>query len=355
MNAELFRVKLSADFCDADGRPLFPDLGLSLLDAVPGISYEFLREYRGEYDAEQLTNCDVLISLKPKVTAHSLEKASRLCAIGRCGVGYDNVDLDACTRNGIAVFITPGGVVRPVAEAIVLFMLALSHNLVMKDRLVRQGQWAQSTQRLGREPRGRVVGTIGLGNIAAEALRLLRAFDVARFLAFDPFTSKERAVQLGAELVSLEALLRESDYVLVNCPLTAQTRGLLGHKQFALMKSDAVVINTARGPIIDEAALVHALRTGLIRGAALDVFEQEPLSADSPLTSMDNVILSSHSIAWTEELFRDMGRIDCEGALAVFRGEAPQHVVNPQILQHPAFLAKLERYKTAAAAAGGIR
>jgi phosphoglycerate dehydrogenase-like enzyme len=253
------------------------------------------------------------------------------------------------------VFITPAGVVRPVAEAIVLFVLALSHNLIAKDRMVRRGEWAESTQRLGREPRQRVVGTIGLGNIAGEAIRLLKAFDVDRFLAFDPFTSSERALQLGVELVSLEALLRQSDYVLVSCPLTAQTRGLLGEPEFALMKSEAVVINTARGPIIQEAALIHALQSGQIRGAALDVFEREPLSADSPLAAMENVILSSHSIAWTEELFRDMGRIDCEGALAIYRGEVPQHVVNPQVVAQPEFLRKLQRYKTALATRGASR
>ena len=219
-SAHSFRVAFSADFCDQQGKLIFPDLGLSLLDAVPAISYEFLRENRPEYAAEQLENCDVLISLNPRVTAQSLQKASRLCAIGRCGVGYDNVDLEACTENGTAVYITPGGVIRPVGESIVLLMLALSHNLIAKDRMVRQGQWTQSTRRLGREPRQRVVGTIGLGNIAAEAIRLLKVFDVAQFLAFDPYASGERASQLGVELVSLEELLRESDYVLVNCPLT---------------------------------------------------------------------------------------------------------------------------------------
>jgi len=342
-----FRVGFSADFCDHQGNPIFPDLGLSLLDAVPVIAHHFLPEYRAEYAPDQLVDYDVLISLKPRVTAVSLQKASRLCAIGRCGVGYDNVDLDACTAKGIAVFITPGGVIRPVAESIVLLMLALSHNLLVKDRLVRQGQWAQSTVRLGREPRQRVVGTIGLGNIAAEAIRLLKSFDVARFLAFDPYASAARAAETGVELVSLEELLRNSDYVLVNCPLTTETRGLLGEAQFALMKPEAVIINTARGPIVQQAALIEALRSGHIRGAALDVFEQEPLSADSPLTKMENVILTSHSIAWTEELFRDMGRIDCEGALAVCRGEAPRHIVNPQVLPHPDFLEKLARYKAA--------
>jgi phosphoglycerate dehydrogenase-like enzyme len=340
-----FQVTLSADFHDESGRSIFTDIGLSLLDGVPGLSYNFLSEYCPEYTADQLRDCDVLISLKPKVTAASLANTSRLCAIGRCGVGYDNVDLDACTEKDIAVYITPAGVIRPVAESIVLFVLALSHNLLFKDRLVRHGRWAESVRNLGKEPRQRVVGTIGLGNIAAEAIRLLRIFDVDRFLAFDPYVSVERAAEVGAKLVSLEALLTDSDYVLVNCPLTPKTRGLLGRAQLALMKPHAVLINTARGPIVDESALIEALTGKRIRGAALDVFEQEPLDPKSPLVSMDNVILTSHSIAWTEELFRDMGRIDCEGALSVFRGEAPANIVNPQVLRRPGFLNKLERCK----------
>jgi phosphoglycerate dehydrogenase-like enzyme len=345
-----FRVGFSADFCDQQGQPVFPDIGLSLLGGIPRIRHEFVREYRDTYSADQVSDYDVLISLKPRVTAQSLVGVSRLCAIGRCGVGYDNVDLGACTEHGIAVFITPGGVIRPVAESIVLSVLALSHNLLRKDRLVRQGLWTESTRLLGREPRQRVVGTIGLGNIASEAIRLLGVFDVARFVAFDPYAPAERATQLGVEIVSLEELLRVSDYVLVNCPLTPQTRGLLGKPQFALMKPDAVLINTARGAIVDESALIEALENGKIGGAALDVFEKEPLSPGSPLAAMENVILTSHSIAWTEELFRDMGRIDCEGALAIYRGEAPQHVVNPEVLNSPAFTQKLAKYKAAFAA-----
>jgi phosphoglycerate dehydrogenase-like enzyme len=330
-----FRVGFSADFRDPQGQLAFPDIGLSLLEGISGLSHDFVQEYRAEYAPGQLSQYDVLITLKPKITAQSLVGVSRLCAIGRCGVGYDNVDLEACTQQGIAVYITPAGVVRPVAEAIVLFVLALSHHLVSKDRQVRQGLWAESTRLLGREPRQRIVGTIGLGNIASEAVRLLRVLDVGKFLAFDPYASPQRAAELGVEMVSLEELLRNSDYVLVNCPLTPQTRGLLNKPQFALMKS----------------ALIDALQNGRIAGAALDVFEKEPLSASSPLVAMENVILTSHSIAWTEELFRDMGRIDCQGALAIYRGEVPEHVVNPQVLTSPAFLKKLSNYKTAVHAA----
>jgi phosphoglycerate dehydrogenase-like enzyme len=232
-----------------------------------------------------------------------------------------------------------------VAESILLFVLALSRNVLSKDKQVRRGQWAESKLRLGREPRSRVVGTIGLGSIACEAVRLLRPLGVRRFLAFDPFVSAARTAHLDVDVVSLEELLRESDYVLVNCPLTPETRGLLGKAQFALMKPDAVLINTARGPIVNEAALIEALETNRIAGAALDVFEQEPLSSTSSLVAMENVILTSHSIAWTEELFRDMGRIDCEGPVAIYRGEIPNHVVNARVFDNPRFIEKLSGFK----------
>ena len=336
-----FRVGFSADFLN-QGRLAFPDIGLSLLENRPGLDVEFIPDYKPVYSPDQLSGYDVVISLKPRVTAESLEGVTRLCAIGRCGVGYDNIDLPACTERDIAVYITPQGVVKPMAESIVVLLLAVSHRLAEKDRMVRAGKWVESTLRLGQEPRDRVIGTIGFGNIAREALRLLAHFAPARMLAFDPFVKPETFAEHGVESAALDAVLSESDYVLVNCPLTPQTRQLIGARELALMKPGAYLINTARGPIIDEAALVAVLQAGRIAGAALDVFEKEPLPEDSPLLTLDNVLLTSHSIGWTFELFRDMGRLDCEGALAVARGEAPANVVNPEVLTRPGFLRKLE-------------
>jgi phosphoglycerate dehydrogenase-like enzyme len=348
-SSDSFRVGISADFLDERGSLIFPDIGLSLLEGVPGLSYEFVREYRPAYVPEQLDDFDVVISLKPRVMADSLKGVHRLCAIGRCGVGYDNVDLVACTERDIAVYITPTAVMRPVAESVILFLLALSHNLVLKDRFVRQGRWAESTRVLGREPRDRVVGTIGLGNIASETIRLLRPFGIARFLAFDPYAPAARAAELNVQMADLNTVLRESDFVVVNCALTPETRGLIGARELAQMKTDAVIVNTSRGPIIQQQALIEALESGRIGGAALDVFEREPLEIDSRLMSMDNVILTSHSIAWTVELFRDMGRMDCEGALAVARGEAPLHVVNRDVLDRHGFQKKLAAYRNSRA------
>ena len=269
-----FRIAFSADFCDEQGRPVFPDIGLPLLDKVPRISHEFLRGYQPEYPPGQLADYDVVISLKPKVTARISARGFPALCYRPLRRGLRQRRSGCLHRAWNRCVHHPCRCGAPVAESIVLFVLALSHNLMFKDRQVRRGLWAESTRRLGREPRQRVVGTIGMGNIATEAIRLLRSFDVGRFLAFDPYISAERATQLGVELVSLEELLHASDYVLVNCPLTPQTRGLIGKPQFALMKTDAVLINTARGPIVDEEALTDALQDSKIGGAALDVFEQ---------------------------------------------------------------------------------
>jgi len=341
---KFFRVGFSADFLDEQRQLIFPDIGLSLLDSEPDISYEFLSDYRDVYVPEQIASYDVIITMGPSLDASSLQEIERLCAIGRCGVGYDNVDLLACTENDIAVYITPGGVIRPMAESIVLLVLSLSHNLVIKDRMVREGRWVASRRKLGRGPRDRTIGTIGLGNIACEAIRLLRNFGVGQFLAFDPYVADAKARELGVELVSLDGLLQRSDYVLVNCPLKPDTRHLIGERELGLMKSDAVLINTARGPIIDQVALIDALKSRAIAGAALDVFEKEPLESDSPLLKLENVILTSHSVGWTEELFRDMGRIDCEGVVALSKGNPPASVVNEKVLKRPGFLKKLEHY-----------
>jgi phosphoglycerate dehydrogenase-like enzyme len=345
MLAPPFVVGYSADFLGASGQPVFPDLGIEALRNQESLEHRFLDEYLPEYASRQLQGLDVLISLKPRVTSASLEANERLTAIGRCGVGYDNVDLAACTERDVAVYITPAAVIRPMAESAVLLVLALSHNLVRKDRLVRQGKWAESTRPLGREPRGRVIGSVGYGGIARETLRLLKMFEPARMLACDPAVGPETASAAGVELVSFEDVLRQSDYVLISCPLTPETRNLIGEKELRLMKPDAVLINAARGPIVNEPALVEALRKGWIRAAALDVFAQEPLPAGSPLLELDNVILTSHSVGWTEELFRDMGREDCAGALAVFHGETPPAVVNRDVLARPGYLRKLAAYR----------
>jgi phosphoglycerate dehydrogenase-like enzyme len=188
------------------------------------------------------------------------------------------------------------------------------------------------------------VGVVGLGNIGGELLKLLAPFEM-RCLASDPLITPMQAAAQGAELVDLGTLLRQSDFVCLNCPLTAQTRGLIGAAELGLMKPTAFLVNTARGPVVDQAALVDALRRRQIRGAALDVFETEPLPQADALLSLDNVILTPHAICFTDEVAAGNGRGAIDAVLAIAAGGLPEHMVNGDVIERPGFKAKLSRYR----------
>src|SRR5262245_17791728 len=221
-----FKVGLTRDFLKADGSIAFGDIGLGLLDAVPGVEREFLPEDTKELRPDQVRGFDALLVLAPRVTGATLEGADRLAVIARFGVGYDNIDVPACTRHGVALTITPDGVRRPVAVSAMTLLLALSHKLLIKDRLTREGRWAEKLDHMGQGVTGRVLGMVGLGNIGREVVRLARAFDM-RCLAFDPYLAAADAAASGVEPVALEALLRQSDFVCVCCALTPETRHLI--------------------------------------------------------------------------------------------------------------------------------
>ena len=340
----MFSVGLTHDFLAPDGRQVFDDIGLAVLEGDSRIRWEFLPPAETELAPEQVRGYDALIVLAPRVTARSLREANGLALIARFGVGYDSVDVDQCTAQGIALTITPDGVRRPMATSILLFVLALSHQLPQKDRLVRDQRWGDKASHVGTGLTGRTLGSLGLGNIAQETFRLVAPLEM-RPLACDPYVSPARAAALGIPLVDLPTLLRESDFVCLNVPLSGETYHLIGATELQLMKPTAYLINTARGPIVDEAALVDALRRGGLRGAALDTFEQEPTAPDNPLLAMDNVILAPHAIGWTDELFRNIGRSACRNVARLAHGELPEHVVNRDVLTQPAFRRKVARWR----------
>jgi D-3-phosphoglycerate dehydrogenase len=232
---------------------------------------------------------------------------------------------------------------RPVATAVLTLLLALTHKLLIKDRLTRAGRWADKLDHMGQGVTGRTLGIIGLGNIGRDIITLARPFEL-RFLAFDPYLSAEQAAAAGAELVDLETLLRRSDYVSVNCALTAETHHLLDAERLALMQPTAYLINTARGPIVDQRALYDALTSGRIAGAGLDVFEADPVDPADPILTLDNVIVSPHAICWTDECFLGNGRSACESILAVAAGRIPRYVVNRDVLDSPDVREKLAAY-----------
>jgi phosphoglycerate dehydrogenase-like enzyme len=340
-----FPIVLTADFYDAQGKTKYRDIGTSVFAGHPHITHKPFTQHRPEIGADQIGDAAGVIVLTPRVSAASLANASNLLAVGRFGVGYDGVDVKACTSADVVAYITAGAVDRSVAEATIGWVLALTHNMRAKDKLVRAGQWDERSKYMGSEIRDHTLGVVGLGGIGRTVVELLRGFGMKQPIAFDPFPNKEAADKLGVRLVSLDELMREADYVSLHCPLTEQTRNLIGAKQLALMKPTAYLINTARGGIVNEDALYDALKTGKIAGAALDCFEVEPVTKPSRFGEFENVLLAPHCIAWTDELFRDIGRAVCQGMVDLSVGKRPRGVVNPQVFDRPGFQKKWERLK----------
>jgi phosphoglycerate dehydrogenase-like enzyme len=338
-----FRVALSGDFRKADGSPTYPDFDLAPLRAAPGVEVAFL-EAASPLRGDQLEDFDALILLAHRFQAESAPRSGRLAVVARFGVGYDTVDVDACTKAGVALVITPDGVRRPVAVSIITLMLALTGKLMVKDKLAREAAsgFAKRSEHMGVGLVGRTLGSLGIGNIGAEAFRMAKPFDM-RFIACDPFADKAVAAELGIELVGLDDVFRQADIVAVNCPLTPQTHHLVNAERLALMKPTAYLINTARGPIVDQKALTRVLQDRAIAGAGLDVLEQEPPDPDDPILKLDNVILSPHALCWTDQCFAGNGAADVKAVLDVQHGRTPRGVVNRAVLETQAWKSRLDR------------
>ncbi len=342
-NSRSFRIALTADFYDSAGEPKFADLGLGLFDGNDGIQVTKFGEHRPEITSDQLADCAGVIVLTPRVTAASLTQSDDLLAIGRFGVGYDSVDVDACTKNDVLAMITTGAVDRPVAEATIGWMLALTHHMLTKDRLVRTGQWDDRTRYMGCELRDRTLGVIGLGGIGRTLVSLLQGFGMRQPIAFDPGVSADAFKELGVRCVSLDELLTTADFISIHCPLNEKTRGLIGAAEIARMRPAAYLLNTARGGIVNEDALFDALSNHRIAGAALDCFEVEPVTQPHRFGRLENVILAPHSIAWTAELFRDIGRTACQSMLDLSNGQRPVGVLNSELFGRESFRTKWSR------------
>ena len=340
----IFRVGITPDFyLEAKGR--FEAAVEARLTSVSGLEYGPMSPQPGKVATpEAMNEFDALFSLGLKITRESLTGVDRLAVVARWGVGYDMIDVPALTDAGIALAITPNAVKVPVAEAIFTFIFALSKDLLQQDATVRAGKWRGSLRRVGLGIQGKVLGSVGCGNIARQMFRQAQSLGFGKFIACDPYADPSAAKSLGVELVSLEQVMRESDYVTINTLLNDSTRGLIGASQLALMKPTAFLINTARGPIVDQQALTTVLQDKRIAGAGLDVFEQEPIDPNDPLLALDNVILSPHGLAWTEEIVRDNGLEACDNILSVVRGMPPGGLVNREVMDNPKFRAKLERY-----------
>ena len=340
-----FIVALTADFFGADGRLQFRDVGLSTLESQPGIATVPIRDFQSKVEPEQIQGVQAVILMDVGIDSHSVSESKDLLALARFGVGYDDIDVQACTDADVAFFTAIGGVDRSMAEAVVGWMIALGHHFRMKDLLVRRGDWNQAPRYVGLELRERVFGSVGLGGIARATVQLLKGFGMAQPLAFDPYVNPALADRLGVRMVSLDELLSQSDFVSIHCPLNDRTRNLIGGRELALMRPQAFLINTARGGIVNEDALFSALQAGRIAGAGLDVFVGEPFDKPHRFSVLDNVLLAPHAVGLTHEIYRDIGQVVGRAMVDIASGRRPSSIINSEVFDRPSFMQKWERLR----------
>ncbi len=280
----------------------------------------------------------LLVSTREAVTRRVLANLPRTRVVSRYGVGLDNVDLDAATDHGIVVTHYPGYCTAEVADHALALLLALNRRLVELDRDLRDGAWVRhgpATARILRGPvpplRELAVGLVGFGRIGRAVLQRLKPFGPTLLVA-DPYVDPAAVAAAGAEPLPLDDLLARADAVTIHCPLTPETRGLFDAPRLRRMKPSAVLVNTARGPIVDLDAIVAALQSGALAGAGLDVVYPEPLPAGHPLYALPNVILTPHAAYYSERSVDVVRRETLNEALAVLRGRRPRTVANPAVL-----------------------
>jgi D-3-phosphoglycerate dehydrogenase len=276
---------------------------------------------------------DALIVRKGKVDLRVLQASQRLKVICKHGVGVDNIDVQAATGLGIPVLITASANFESVAEHTLALLLALLRMIPAQNEFTRHGDWSKAGY-AGEDLSGKTVGIVGLGRIGRRFTQLLLPFDAA-VLGFDPFLPWEQALAGVRRCVRLEDMLPVSDILSIHCPLTPETTGLIGRREFASLKPGAWIVNTARGKIIDESELIQALRRGRVRGAALDTLEQEPPDPANPLLFMENVILTNHIAGSSREALQRMSADAVQLVLEALRGNYPDraHLKNPEALK----------------------
>ncbi len=319
-------------------RETFLPFGLEPLDRK-GVAWELLPEEVPELTPQLVDGYDALLHFSVGVSRASVAGADRVALIARHGVGLDMVDIEGCTERGIAVTITPDAIQHPIASAAVTLVLSLSHRLVERNAALHEGRWHEARFGvMGFGLHGRTLGIVGYGRIGREVARLLEPYGMRVLVA-----TRSPPQDATVAHVELETLLREADVVVLACPLTPETHHLLDARRLALMKPAAVLVNIARGPIVDQTALVDALRNGRLAAAGLDVFEQEPVPPGDPLLGLPNVVAAPHALGYTDALFRGCVESACGAILDVRAGRVPRHVANPKVLERTDFRAKLKR------------
>ena len=307
--------------------PLHDD-AIALLSTVAEISFPDNLEQDTLIEAARGVS-GIIVRGFGEITAEVMDAAGpRLSAVARHGAGVENIDVDAATKRRIYVINTPEANVEAVAEHCVGMMIVLSKRMLVADRALRRGEWEARYTLVGQELQGKTLGIVGLGRIGQRVGSICHlAFGMPILYSERRELPSEVTLALGAQRTTLEELLQRSDYVSINVPLLPSTHGLIGTDELALMKPTAFLLNLSRGPVVDEAALVDALREGVIAGAGLDVFEVEPTPGDHPLFEMDNVAVTPHMAAITEESMWRMGMV-VRDVMRVWEGGTPEHWVN---------------------------
>ncbi|MGP9537173.1 NAD(P)-dependent oxidoreductase [Brachybacterium sp. AOP43-C2-M15] len=319
-----WKLAVTADYAEVDGSTIYGDIGLDTL-AEHGIEWSRV-DVPIRPGALEGFDAVLLLSGTPFGT-EQLRGVTTLQHVARFGAGFDSVDLEACDAAGITVTNAPTGLRVPMAHTALTFLFALAHSLLPKDRLVREAAWDRKAEHRGPGLASATIGMIGLGGIGQETVRQLRALDLD-VIAWNRSPRPEFCAATGVQQLELDEVVARSDYLIITVAANAGTRHLIGERELALMKDSAFLINIARGAVVDEPALITALQNGTIAGAGLDVFEVEPLPADSPLLGLENVVLSPHSLCWTADFAAATGAEALAEVTALARGDRPRHVVN---------------------------
>lgn len=332
----IFKIVLTGDFRTSAGDVYFEPEALESLQHLPDSSIDILRTPVGlPLTADLLALSDAVIMKRSPVTAEVLNRDDlKTIHISRNGVGLEHLDLAACTKFGVMVTNTPESVRRPMASSTMTLILALAHRLPEKYRAVREGRWTDRHCYHGIGLRGRVLGLVGCGNIGRDFLGLAAPWGMEH-LVYDPYQQPEKIISAGGQPVTLDTLLAAADFIVVCCPLTDETRHIINSRTLGLIKQGAYLINVARGPLVDEKALIAALLSGRLAGAGLDVFDPEPPDPDNPLLSMDNVVATGHNLGFSDESNKVGNTMAAEAVVAVAQRRVPPNLVNPEVLDHP--------------------
>lgn len=312
----------------------YKDLGIEqeILRQLDDIEWVTSFQCRTEEEViEAAKDADAILNQYAPITEKVINRLEHCKVISRYGVGVNTIDLEAATRNGIVVANCTDYCIDEVADHALALLLASARKVSLLDAHVKRGTWDYKKSVPVFRLRGKVLGLIGFGKIPQNLCGKAQALGL-RVLAYDPFIPEEVAARFGVELVSLDALCESSDFISVHAPLSAHTQGLIGVEQFNRMKREAFIINTSRGPVIDEQAMITALQNGQIAGAALDVLEREPIQPDHPLLRMEQVILNPHVAWYSEESEKELRAKVAQNIVDVLSGFFPKYVANLEVM-----------------------